>query len=168
MNIERFLDALARAKIITHACLENSERLTVLFSRYGPKEPVPATSWALGQLEDIGFDSARLVYLGAVRQNDDFGDLRYRHWYSCCLANEPAEIDKLLWNCVAEDMDVQPFAEWDDIHFVDLQKRMIVHVYDDRGMDVVAMDKETIEPFYTKFNDWLLDYDSEKMDQQFG
>ncbi len=168
MHIERFLDALARAKAITHACVENSDKLTVLFSRYGPKKPVPATNRAIRQLEDIGFDSSRLGYLGAVRQDDDFEDLRYRHWYSCRLTKEPAELDKLLWNCVAEDMGVEPYAEWTDIHFVDLHKRMIVHVYDDRGMDVVAMDKKTIEPFYTKFNDWLLDYDREKMDQQFG
>ena len=168
MHIERFLDALARAKKITHACLQNSEKLTVLFSRYGPKEPVPATNRAISQLEDIGFDSSRLGYLGAVEQDEDFEDLRYRHWYSCRLANEPAELDKLIWNCAAQDMGVQPYAEWRDIYFVDLQKRMIVHVYDDRGMDVIAMDKEAIAPFYTKFNDLLLDYDREKMKQQFG
>ena len=129
---------------------------------------MPATNRAISQLEDIGFDSSRLGYLGAVEQDEDFEDLRYRHWYSCRLGNEPAELDKLIWNCAAQDMGVQPYAEWRDIYFVDLQKRMIVHVYDDRGMDVIAMDKEAIAPFYTKFNDLLLDYDREKMKQQFG
>ncbi|MEO9635844.1 MAG: DUF3885 domain-containing protein [Parasphingorhabdus sp.] len=167
-HIERFLDSLKRAKIITHGCLEHSQNLTVLFSHHGPKAPVPATTRAISQLEAIGFDGSRLGYLGAVRQDDEFEDQSYRHWYSCRLASEPAEIDKLLWNCIAEDMGVEPYAEWADIHFVDFDKRMIVHVYDDRGMDVIAMDKGTIKPFYSKFNDWLLDYDREKMDQQFG
>ncbi|WP_108810422.1 DUF3885 domain-containing protein [Sphingorhabdus sp. Alg231-15] len=168
-HLERFLDSLDRAKSITHAFLADSEKVTVLFSRLGPEKPVPAMNRAVNQLDDIGFDSARLNYLGAIKQGeDDYEDWRYQHWYSCHLSNELPEIDKLLWNCVAQDMGVQPYAEWGSIYLADLQKQMIVHVYDDRGMDVIAMDKETIKPFYSDLNSWLLEYDRKAMDQKFS
>ncbi len=167
-HLERFLDALTRAKIITHACLNDSQTVDVFLSRYGPKHPAPAMPKVVDQLEDIGFDGGRLNYCGSVKHDDDWMAGDHRHWYSCKLLGESREIDKLIWNCVAEDMGIQPYVEWADIFFTDLKRRMIVHVYDDRGMDVVAMDKKTLQPFYGKFNKWLLDYDRETMVEKFG
>lgn len=168
-HLERFLDSLDRANTIAHTCLAGSEKITVLFSRLGPEQPVPSTNRAVDQLGDIGFDSARLNYLGAVKQSEDgYEDWRFRHWYFCHLSSEPQELDKLLWNCVAQDMGVQPYAEWDNIYLVDLRRQMIAHVYDDRGMDIVTMDKETAQPIYDDLNLWLLDHDRAAMDKRFS
>lgn len=168
-HLDRFIDALQRAKTITHECLGGSLEVSVFFSRFGPKNPVPGTTRAISQLEELGFDSGRLSYAGAVKQNgDDWISDEYRHWYSCKLTEEASEIDKLIWNCVAEDMGIQPYAEWTDIYFVDFDAKLIVHIYDDRGMDVVAMSKNTIQPLYKMFDKWLLDYDRSAMDKKFG
>ena len=53
------------------------------------------------------------------------------------------------------------------IFFVNINKRLIFNMYDDRGLDVIATDKETLRPIYEKYNDWILDYDREQIDKQF-
>ncbi len=52
-------------------------------------------------------------------------------------------------------------------YFVDFDAGLLLHVYDDRGMDVHARDRKTIEPLYYEFDEWLLDYDRPRMNAIF-
>jgi hypothetical protein len=54
-----------------------------------------------------------------------------------------------------------------EVHFININKKIIFNMYDDRGLDIIAPHKETLLPFYEKFNDWILDYDREEIDKQF-
>jgi Domain of unknown function (DUF3885) len=54
-----------------------------------------------------------------------------------------------------------------EIYFVNLTKKMIFHLYDDRGCDILAVDKEGIRNLYGEFNDWILDYDRKEIDLLF-
>ncbi|MBU3146330.1 DUF3885 domain-containing protein [Clostridium sp. CF012] len=39
---------------------------------------------------------------------------------------------------------------------------------DDRGLDIVAHDKNTLMPLYQELNAWILDYDREQIDERFS
>jgi hypothetical protein len=54
-----------------------------------------------------------------------------------------------------------------EIYFVNLTKKVIFHLYDDRGCDILAADKEGIRYLYEEFNDWILDYDRKEIDLLF-
>lgn len=54
-----------------------------------------------------------------------------------------------------------------EIYFINLSKNIIFNMYDDRGLDVIAVDRELLKPIYIAYNDWLLDYDRQKMNEQF-
>lgn len=54
-----------------------------------------------------------------------------------------------------------------DTHFTNVTKEMIYHLYDDRGCDVIASNKENLLPLYEDLNDWILDYDPEEIDHIF-
>ena len=41
-------------------------------------------------------------------------------------------------------------------------------MYDDRGLDVIARQPEVLVPLYRTFNQWILDYDRERIDQVFS
>ncbi len=51
---------------------------------------------------------------------------------------------------------------------VDFQRGILVHVYDDRGMDVISSDRHVLEPLYRDFQDQLLDHDRRRMAGVFG
>jgi len=53
------------------------------------------------------------------------------------------------------------------IFLINIDKKLIFNMYDDRGLDIIAVDKETLRPIYRKHNDLILDYDRERIDKQF-
>ncbi len=54
-----------------------------------------------------------------------------------------------------------------DIYFVNITRKIIYHLYDDRGCDVIASNKEDLRSLYEELNDWILDYDREKINKIF-
>jgi hypothetical protein len=48
------------------------------------------------------------------------------------------------------------------VYFLNPATTMIVHMYDDRGLDILAATREALIPVYRTFNDWVLDPDREK------
>ena len=75
--------------------------------------------------------------------------------------------DTLLWASIAYEMPIAPKApvlSW----LADFDAGVMLHVYDDRGMDVRALHRSTIEQIYRQFDAWLLDYDRPRMAVAFG
>lgn len=55
-----------------------------------------------------------------------------------------------------------------EVFFLNIDKKLIFHMYDDRGLDIIANDVEQLRPIYNKFNSWLLDSNREKIDGLFN
>ena len=53
------------------------------------------------------------------------------------------------------------------VYFINPASNVILHMYDDRGLDVIARNKRTLNALYHAFNGWLLDYDRARMEQAF-
>ena len=54
------------------------------------------------------------------------------------------------------------------VFFIEPKQKIIFHMYDDRGLDIVGMQQESLQRLYHQYYDWLLRYDLEKMNQVFG
>ena len=64
-------------------------------------------------------------------------------------------------------LDNNGFLTSKEVYFINIEKKLIFHMYDDRGLDIVATDKETLRPIYKRHNDLILGYDRERIDKQF-
>ncbi|APM37978.1 DUF3885 domain-containing protein [Clostridium kluyveri] len=53
------------------------------------------------------------------------------------------------------------------IYLFDVENHVMLHLYDDRGLDIVAYDKNKLIPIYQKLNTWILDYDRKQIDKIF-
>lgn len=65
-----------------------------------------------------------------------------------------------------QDMGIRP-SIFNSVYFINLNRKTIFHVYDDRGCDLLATSPETIRDVYEKYNDWILDYDRNEIDEIF-
>jgi len=54
-----------------------------------------------------------------------------------------------------------------EIYFININKKLIFNMYDDRGLDIVASDIETLRPIYENHKDWILDYDRAQIEKLF-
>lgn len=168
----RFMQAVDRARAVATALFSSSQTLVAFVSIYDEERTTRRHSTAIQQLKHIGFPYA-FGSAAKVPQKDqeyiaEFGGDLFRHWYAAEFPNDAAAISALLWASVAREMDVRPKARrLDTIHIADLQKRLALEVYDDRGMDVVGPIGPKLSSLYRKFNPWLLDYDRAEMDAKF-
>lgn len=55
-----------------------------------------------------------------------------------------------------------------DIYLLNITSKTIFHLYDDRGLDIVAESKETLRGVYKQYNSWILDYDRVSIDAMFS
>ncbi|MEA0562665.1 DUF3885 domain-containing protein [Lysinibacillus irui] len=53
------------------------------------------------------------------------------------------------------------------IYFINIKRKTIFHIYDDRGCDLLATSSESIRDIYFTYNDWILDYDRDEIDKVF-
>lgn len=64
------------------------------------------------------------------------------------------------------DMGLKPIIV-NRVYFININRKTIFHIYDDRGCDLIATSSETIRDVYEKHNNWILDYDRNEIDMIF-
>lgn len=60
-----------------------------------------------------------------------------------------------------------PGSNYPDVFFINMTKNVIFFIYDDRGCEVIATNKETIFPLYKKYGDWIDEYSREEIIKRF-
>lgn len=167
----RFLQAIDRARAVVEAAFRGSVTLTVFASFHDCEKRSSRASGSMRNLAAMGFtgnfSKPEKVLLGDQDHIAAFGEDLCRYWCRADIANDIAQTDILLWASVANGGEILPKARWLELYIADLDRGLVLHVYDDRGMDVVGPSKGALAAHYRAFNAWLLDYDRPRMDEVF-
>ncbi|MDV3426404.1 MAG: DUF3885 domain-containing protein [Bacillota bacterium] len=101
-------------------------------------------------LQDIGIDD------DIIKQTQLYWDLK----------KSKIPMDKVFREIILGDLGgSEDFIS--SIYLFDIENHVMLHLYDDRGLDIAAYDKNTLIPIYQKFNTWILDYDRSKIEKIF-
>ena len=112
-------------------------------------------------------DKIDLIKLPYCYQEEDEEvlSITFRYCLSCKLGDiDYKEILKAIGN---QDMGIEPLIT-DEVFFINKNNHIVYHLYDDRGLDIVANRKITLKKIYKKYNKWLLDYDGKIIDKTFN
>lgn len=102
-----------------------------------------------------------------VFPEDDEDGLYKTHRFTLkCKVSDLKYIPMLKAIC-NQDMGIKPRI-FHMVYFINVNKNTIFHIYDDRGCDVSATSPNTIRDMYHTYNDWILDYDRNKIDKVFN
>lgn len=102
-----------------------------------------------------------------VFPEDDEDGLYKTHRFTLkCKVSDLKYIPMLKAIC-NQDMGIKPRI-FHMVCFINVNKNTIFHIYDDRGCDVLATSPNTIRDMYHTYNDWILDYDRNKIDKVFN
>ncbi|WP_159086906.1 DUF3885 domain-containing protein [Loktanella sp. Alg231-35] len=138
---------------------EKSKSIWMLSASYGGEPPKKKR---LKPFELCEIEGASFKYLGAIPQQDEdhieaFGSDVFRHWDAVELDCH-RKIREILWLALGAELGIKPRVNA-GIYIVDFDRSIALHPYDDRGMDVVAMDKKHLSDLYQLHGSWLLDHD---------
>ena len=102
-----------------------------------------------------------------VFPEDDEDGLYKTHRFTLkCKVSDLKYIPMLKAIC-NQDMGIKP-SIFHRVYFININKNTIFHIYDDRGCDVLATSPNTIRDMYHTYNDWILDYDRNKIHKVFN
>ncbi|MGF9976965.1 DUF3885 domain-containing protein [Viridibacillus arvi] len=98
-------------------------------------------------------------------EDDEEGTYKTHRFTLQCKTSDFRYIPMLKAIC-NHDIGVRP-SVFNRVYFININRKTIFHIYDDRGCDLLATSPETIRDVYDKYNDWILDYDRNEIDEVF-
>lgn len=110
----------------------------------------------------------RLPFDSQKVEGKDEEEQEYRYYLQ--WVQQPArsfQYDQILQQVANADHTIDP-AISSRVFFLNPVKALILHMYDDRGMDIIATRIETLSGLYSTFGEWILEYDRKRIDQTFG
>ncbi|MCP1133616.1 DUF3885 domain-containing protein [Paenibacillus polysaccharolyticus] len=115
------------------------------------------------RIEDIDKRELEYRYKDPEDHDDETITLQY------CTKTELKNLKvKDLFEAVAHRESEPESRIEGDIYLINETKKCIFHIYDSRGMDIVATDTFTLRSVYEKYYEWILDFDRKTIDQIFN
>jgi hypothetical protein len=155
--VPRFMQALTRSRSVQEATFAQSSRLWAV-----------VRSWQSDGLEAlwrIGFRSSPVAEWRVVEEVPE--QPIEVIWQAFDVTGDKSACDTLLWLSIVNEMPIDPKAPVES-YLADMDRGILLHVYDDRGMDLTALNPSAIEDIRRRFDDWLLPYDRSRIEAVFG
>jgi hypothetical protein len=158
--VPRFVQALTRAREIRETLFASSSQVSAIVVSMADtsNDFFSPTPDSYQRLADLGFKATPIAEWRAPLDPEGEDVI----WKLFDVTEDVASRDVLLWNSIAYEMPIEPKAPV-LTYLVDWGRGILLNVYDDRGMDVIATTAGLLTPFYSMFDSWLLDYDRERM-----
>ncbi len=158
-RIHRFLSAYQRATEIMNQVFHDSASVQVCVKFFG-NPSLRAHLSVFRSLRDCGIVLPEQHQTWCEPEEDT-------HKILIAFDVEPRYVTQLLWGVLAGELGIRPCLLC-NVYFFDLEIGVLVHPYDDRGMDVIGPNKVLLKRIYRQFGTYLLEYDKARMDRSFG
>lgn len=167
-SVPRFLQALHRSSTIADRLFRTSCIALVAWNGQEPNAVgIEEVENGFDALKSTGFDAAQISEWNTPLYPDsDFDEEEVWAVRSYEISNNKAARDTILWHAIADEMPIYPSAPVVTF-LIDPINSIMLHAYDDRGMDVMADDAAKLRDAYSTFDGWLLDYDRGRMGNLF-
>lgn len=159
-GIDLFVQAFDRAREVLHFLFRESKTLVVVAVFFGPG-PLLRHRAVVASLRACGIALERPRSCWKVRCEEKTGDSEERALIS--FRANAASLDRLLWGALAADLGIEPRLDaW--VYIADPERGVLVHPYDDRGMDVIGPNRELLKELFQRYREYLLPYDMPRME----
>jgi hypothetical protein len=171
LNGRYFNAALQRAQNIFNTAFASSDDISIVYQIFSDgRRRIKKKCYVLrqtntGSTKEIAFSDHRDLYSENLNYKCEF-------WHRVTVSRltaKDANVNEILLALINTDFGSRhPSIGGGECYFINHTKGLVLNLYDDRGMDIVALKKETLQPLYKAHNEWLLDYDREHIDQVFS
>ncbi|NHZ64887.1 DUF3885 domain-containing protein [Massilia genomosp. 1] len=166
-HFARVLVAVRKGGIVCEDVFADADTILVHLQNYATPNRFDMR-FTLKQLAmaGIAIPHAREIWAEPVPRPDPDDD---ESWCVNALFELPkSSLASLLWCAFATDFgELRPNPHC-RVYLINPASGLMVHPYDDRGMDVVGTNHEALRQLYCTHYAWLLEYDLETMDRTFA
>jgi len=155
----QFVTALNKARQLLDELFSGIEKVSVCIAFSGERYIESKSQFR--ELKDLGIRIPKKRFMLREWVEDE-------EWHRNYLIFDIdiVDIERLLFGKIGTELGISP-SFWFDIYFYNTELGVLAHPYDDRGMDVVGPNKSLLTKLYDSRNQWLLDYDLDRMKSWF-
>lgn len=166
-HFARVLTAVRKGSIVCEDVFADADTILVHLQNYATPNRFDMR-FTLKQLAmaGIAIPRAREIWAEPVPRQEPDDD---ESWCLNALFELPKScLASLLWCAFAADFgELRPNPHC-QVYLINPASGLMVHPYDDRGMDVVGTNREALRQLYSTHYAWLLGYDLDTMDRTFA
>ncbi len=166
--LDQVLSAMHKATVICNDVFAEDERILVHLEAYAPTSRFGMRTM-LRELHVAGIivPEVRDVWLEVEEQSE--ADENPTGLFLCCAFEVPAtKLQNLLWCALTSDLGPLRPKPRCRVYLVNSDSGIVVHPYDDRGMDVISKNSSALTDLYERHNDMLLADDIAAMRDTFA
>lgn len=162
------LTALRKATAVCEDVFAEEERILVHLAAYAPSSRF-ALRTMLRELQVAGIiiPKVRDLWINAEEQMDAEDDGN-EVFVNCAFDAPVAKMQNLLWCAITTDLGPLRPKPRCLVYLLNPSKKIVVHPYDDRGMDVISRNTSALAGLYKGHSDLLLKCNIEAMRNTFG
>lgn len=178
LNLKMFDTVYSQTSAIFHDIFDDEDEMflvaNVHLRKGSTKRSRPFRVYKKGVKNKDVLYRLKQVTLPYVFAEEEEADNFYTAQYQLKSRKQDLNYSWLLKAACNEDFPLKPkFRKekgvyYPDVFFINASKNIIFFIYDDRGCEVVAADKEILRPLYEKYNGWLDEWSREEIDQSFA
>ena len=162
--LDQALSALRKATVVCEDIFAGEARMLVHLMTPAP-ESLFALRFMIRQLRIAGviFPKMREFWLDEDKETDEEPFC----FVNCAFEVAAHKLQNLLWCAITPDLGLRPRPGC-LIYLLNPAKGIVVHPYDDRGLDVIGRNASSLAGLYERHNHLLLDFDMTAMRQAFA
>lgn len=155
--VPRLMQALTRSRAVRDASFSEAQQLWAVVRSWG--------SEGFEALHRLGFRESPVAEWQVAQGMPDNSE-EMMIWRAYDVTDNGAACDTLLWSGIVNEMPVKPKAPV-DCYLADMERGILVHVYDDRGMDVTALAASALTTVRQRFESWISPCDRGRVEAVF-
>ena len=162
---EYFTGVIRRSTLLFEAAFNPDDNVFLIFRDYKWKRrKIRFKNYCFNQISDLKKDEVAYSLIRNVYEKNDIFNLALLK-----LKTNRINYKNILTATANTDFPPREprfrFFSNVEIYFINATKNLIFHMYDDRGLDIIASEARTLKPIYTKYNEWILEANREKIDE---
>jgi hypothetical protein len=159
-----FKEVNKRASDLFEAVFDSSDEVYVVINKYKRrKSRIHLSSYVFKQLENF-----RKKQVCFYTKKHLYEKSSYDLWNRAIVKIKAANINhKSILKAIGNtDFPTRNPRINGEIHFINLTKKLVLNMYDDRGLDIIAKDMNSLMPIYKEFRNWILEYDKVEIERK--
>ena len=155
-----------RANKIYEEIFDKEDEVLIVFHQFtGLNHKFKTDNFCFQNIENLNLNHIELFEIKELYWPGDKDDI-----YTIACVNTSSQ--KINYSNILKAIANTEFGERKpqiegDVFFVNKTKNIILNMYGDRGLDVISTNKNQLSGIFKDLNDWILDYDREKINSIF-
>lgn len=174
-NVEKYVEfAYLRSSMIFEDIFENEDDIYIIAETYYYGDE-PNEEYCKSLLPEIKKEYSSLIKNKHLENICDFSpivtceeegcyDVAFRSVLECKIKDIHSK--KILKSIINLEMGLESYFNG-IIIIVNKNKNIAYYLYDDRGLDIISKDVDSLRSIYEKYNSWILDYNRKEIDDIF-